>query len=236
MKKLCLLFVLCAFALPGKLPALISEPMFLYEADPYFSFSMSSGHASDYKRALNRSIDTGKHQGAALAWGYKYTSWRFELEAAFRTSEVQQYFRIEPLHPDLAPGFLVGRTYEARGSIRDTAIMFNGYYDFPTRRIWRPYAGAGLGFSHLALRNFELTNSVNPARSSDSEVVLAYQLMVGVLFELAPETDLTIGYRYFGSENVHWDIGDPMRRGEREEIKLTGTNAHLFEVGLHFNF
>ncbi len=236
MKKLGLLFTFGVLVFPGSVSAWISPPPFVYEADPYFSYSMSVGEASDHKRALNRSIQTGKHQGAALAFGYKYRTWRFEMEAAFRTSEVRQYFRFDPLHPELFPGLLIGRNYAARGSVQDTALMLNAYYDFPTGRIWRPYVGGGAGFSHLALRDFRLTNSVHSARSSDSEIVFAYQLMVGVLFELAPETDLTVGYRYFGSENARWNLGDPNNRGESEEIKFTGSNVHLFEVGLHFNF
>ena len=238
MKKLSLLVALGALIPSGGLMAWISEPLFLYEADPYFSFSMSTGAASPYKRALNREITVGKHQGASLAVGYKYTSWRFELEAAFRTTEVRDYMRVEQIGGQWAPpgGNFVPRTYEADGSIRDKSLMLNGYYDFRTGRIWRPYVGGGFGASYVALRDFELQDSIWPVRASDSDIVFAYQLMVGVLFELAPETDLTVGYRYFGAESVEWRIGDPQRPDRDETVKFTGSNLHLFEIGLHFNF
>ncbi len=243
MKKLCFLFALGALIPSGGLMALVSEPLFLYEADPYFSFTAGTGDASAHKRALNRELAVGKHQGAALAFGYKYTSWRFELEAAFRTTEIQEFMRFEerggPIPAPSPDPFFPGsrfNTYEAEGSVRNTALMINSYYDFPTGRIWRPYAGGGLGVSHLAVHDLAFPNSRNPERHSDSEFVLAFQLMVGVLFELAPETDLTIGYRYFGTEDVTWRVADPNERGATESIDLTGTNVHLFEVGIHVNF
>ena len=234
MRKVCLLLAFGAMLVPGAARAGFAPLPFLYEADPYFSLTTGIGDASNYKRALNREIRVGKHQGVAFAFGYKYRTWRFELEAAYRASSVEGYMYVdrEPFRPTLRL-----RQGAASGTIQDTALLFNAYYDFPTGRIWRPFVGGGMGVSHLALRDFQRPDTdTGHLRSSDWDLVLAYQLMAGLLFELHPATDLTIGYRYFGSENIDWQVHDPVRADRTETIKYTGTNVHLFEVGLHFRF
>ncbi len=235
MNKLCV-FLALAVSLPAAgLGAAFSKPLFLYEADPFVSFSPAIGYASDYSRALNREIRTGKHQGAALAFGYRYTSWSFELEVAYRTSEVNGHL-YRGTDPHI--GNLLSISEDARGTIKDTSLMFNAHYVFPTRHIWRPYAGGGIGFSRVALRDFQRTEAFtnSEARSSDSDIAPAFQLMVGMLFELAPETDLMIGYRYFGTGTINWDVHDYWDSSVDEDLKFSGTNVHLLEFGLRLNF
>ena len=234
MKKLCLFFALGAIFLPSGLSALISTPMFLYEAEPYISLTGGLGRASDYARDRNREIRVGNHRGVALAFGYEYTHWRFELEGAYRRSNVNEHMFFGPPPARRMPAVF---EQSARGKVEDLALMFNGVYAFRTDRFWRPYAGAGLGFSYVRLRDFERPQSPNHRESStDGDLVPAFQLMLGVVFQLAEEFDMTVGYRYFVTSSVEWEVHDFWERDNREDLKFSGTNLHIFELGLRYRF
>lgn len=89
--------------------------------------------------------------------------------------------------------------------------MANGYYDHEMGNSpLTPYVGVGLGIADTDL---------NLAGTSvGDETNLAYQFMVGLGYEVAPNVVLTGGYRYFGI----FDTEAP--------------NSHEFNLGARFMF
>ncbi len=234
MKKLFLFFALGAILTPSGLSALITTPMFLYEADPYVSLTGGVGRATDYARGRNREIQVGNHHGIALAFGYEYTQWRFELEGAYRRSNIDGHLHFGPPPTRRMPVLF---EQSARGKVEDLALMFNGIYSFPIDRRWRPYAGAGVGFSYLRLSDFQRHRSFNRNETTtDGDLVLAFQMMLGIVFSLNPDFDLTVGYRYFATQDVEWSVHDFWEKNQREDLKFSGTNLHLLELGLKYRF
>ena len=70
------------------------------------------------------------------------------------------------------------------------SFMGNVYFDIPTQSPLTPYLGLGLGFGIAG-------GSEDSFGTSDSDGVGAFQLMVGLGYDISPKATLTFGYRYF---------------------------------------
>jgi opacity protein-like surface antigen len=136
---------------------------------------------------LNR-IDPSFLMGAGI--GYRFSpALRGDLTLSYRGG-YQLYDR------DKDGGFTppLPATYHA--DIASTALLANGYYDFPAGGM-RPYVGAGVGLSHNRMgaltqdwnRGFQLT--LAPGKRTDA----AFALMAGVAIP-QPGWTLDLGYRY----------------------------------------
>ncbi len=82
------------------------------------------------------------------------------------------------------------------GDVSALTFMANGYYDFEMGGSpLTPYVGLGLG---LIYSDIEI---VIPGFGtfSDDEIDGAYQVMLGVGYDINPTTVLTAGYRFFGT-------------------------------------
>lgn len=101
------------------------------------------------------------------------TAWaRAELEGTYRHNDI-----------DTAGG----------DDITNWGLMANGYWDIETGTIVTPYFGAGIGAAYVDL---------DTAIDDDSVVRFAYQGMVGVNFNVAPQWKVGAEYRYFATTEV----------------------------------
>jgi opacity protein-like surface antigen len=76
----------------------------------------------------------------------------------------------------------------ATDKLSSTSLMANAYYDFTTGGSWTPYVGGGLGVSRV---NFQSNADVR-------DIVLAYQLILGLAYNVTQNTVVALDYRYFG--------------------------------------
>jgi opacity protein-like surface antigen len=65
-------------------------------------------------------------------------------------------------------------------------VMANGYIDFAFGQMLKPYVGAGIGWGSV--------DYSGGAANDDDGLALAFH--TGLTFDLAPATDLDVGYRY----------------------------------------
>lgn len=91
---------------------------------------------------------------------------------------------------------IFGTPFPVDGSVSALTFMVNGYFDFEmSGSPLTPYVGLGLGIA-----DFDIEIS---GVSADAGSELAYQFMAGVGYDVAPNTVLTAGYRFFGfSDNA----------------------------------
>jgi len=99
--------------------------------------------------------------------------------------------------------------------------MFNLYYGCPTPHKWKPFIGGGIGAADV---NFD-----GEALIDDDDTVFAYQLRAGLAYELSPNIETTLGYRFLDTE-------DPELRSAAGQRFDTETRSHAVEVGLRLRF
>ena len=82
----------------------------------------------------------------------------------------------------------------ASGHTTAISAMLNAYYDYDTGSAWRPYIDAGIGAARLAMHN--VAASGVPV-VDDFDTVFAYQLGLGLGYDLTKSLTLAVVYRYF---------------------------------------
>ena len=107
--------------------------------------------------------------------------------------------------------------------------MANGIMVFDDSWGFKPYVGAGIGFTQHDASRDEYRVTVNGTTltvesSSADDTVIAYQAMLGVAYPLSEKAEARFGYRYFATG----------------EADLDGTKAdyasHNIEAGILFRF
>ncbi len=147
---------------------------------------------------------------AGLDFGYL----RLEGEALIHHSE-----------PEELP--LGGHAHPAGGELYSYGGMANAYVDIPTGLGITPYVGGGIGYAEVLAQDLAVTGT---ALAEDKDVGLAYQFKAGVAFSVTPQSEITIGYRFFGTEDLDM-IG--LSGGE---VAVEGLRTHIAEIGLRINF
>ncbi|MFC7331776.1 OmpA family protein [Rhodocista pekingensis] len=101
---------------------------------------------------------------------------------------------------DQIKGGAAGRAGGA-GDINAWTFMATAYYDIDTGTAFRPYIGLGGGVIRAKVDG--AADVFAPGnRVSDSDSALAYQVAAGVAYAVSPNLDLTLGYRFLGSEDL----------------------------------
>lgn len=157
----------------------------------------------------NVSFDNGYGAGASLGYmpGSGFLSnTRFELEYSFNQADIDTIANAS-----------------AGNDIQVHSYMVNAFYDIPTGTSIVPYIGAGAGLATVDLR----VPSIN-VNNDDS--VFAYQFMGGVGYtpSTVPNTTLTLGYRYFASDDPSFGQGATSVSHE--------LSSHNLEIGARFAF
>jgi outer membrane protein OmpA-like peptidoglycan-associated protein len=90
------------------------------------------------------------------------------------------------------------------GSANVWSLMANGYYDFNRGGVVQPYVGLGVGMADVEIDG----GDVLPAPEvfvDGSDTVFAWQGMIGLGWQVAPQLTLDLGYRYFSADGVEFD-------------------------------
>jgi opacity protein-like surface antigen len=156
-------------------------------------------------------LDTGFIVGGAL--GYQLQAFRLEGEFAFLQNDVDKLS---------AMGISLG----ADGDVSVMSGFANVYFDFDTMTPWTPYIGGGVGIANVA--NDVSVMGIQLVDDDDS--VFAYQVKAGVSYSVNPTTDVTVGYRFLGTDDVSLKTVDGF------SIQGDGPQSHNLEAGIRFRF
>ncbi len=209
MKKLLLLSsVLCMF----------SSVSFGMEVKPYFEAKISENFMKSELKDLDYSEKFKFHdhfiQGGSLELGVKLDQFRVGVEGYYND-------KLEDVMDGLLPV-----------ELQSKGVFLNAYYDIPLcenlKKI-KPFVGAGIGYSWLSevAKLSTVTEGVLPdMKLKDKDV--SWNVGLGIAYELNPNVDLTLGYRY---ENLGKIKGEILGANTENEV----TN-HKASVGLRYTF
>lgn len=194
-------------------------------ADDRFYLELRSGlmglSAIDHNdTAAGERLESDYFPGFGVGGAFGYTiRQRFRLEAEI-------YYRRTPAGEFTLGGEDVGGSFD----VDSLAVMANGFFDLRNRTKWTPYVGAGVGWA-LVKNDIDAFGCCfsDPPFVDDENGVFAYQLMVGITYQVTDSISIGIGYRFFGTlDPTFTDI-----TGRRFESTYRTHNA---EVGLRFRF
>lgn len=87
------------------------------------------------------------------------------------------------------------------GDLKTHSFMLNGYYDVDTGSPWKPFVGAGMGWSKLDINHPGFS-------TSDSDDVFTYQLIGGVAYAFNDKWSVDVQYRFMGTSEATIDGAD----------------------------
>lgn len=87
------------------------------------------------------------------------------------------------------------------GDLKTHSFMLNGYYDVDTGSPWKPFVGAGMGWSKLDINDPGFS-------TSDSDDVFTYQLIGGVAYAFNDRWSVDVQYRFMGTSEATIDGAD----------------------------
>jgi opacity protein-like surface antigen len=137
--------------------------------------------------AVNLEFDPGFFIN--FAPGYDFGDFRLESEFAYQVNNVSK------INESLViPG--VGSTstsMEVGGDVTNLSLLFNGYYDFLKGSAVRPYITGGIGVARV---------NAQVEGDEDTDSVFAYQVGVGLSYNMSENVALDFGYRYFATSDI----------------------------------
>jgi OmpA-OmpF porin, OOP family len=98
-------------------------------------------------------------------------------------------------------GNLSNRAVSASGTVQNVPVMANLYYDIDTGTPLEVYVGIGVGLSDLSLHD---VSSAGARLFDGSDLVFAYQPMIGVDYALNDRLSIGLQYRYFATTAAHF--------------------------------
>jgi opacity protein-like surface antigen len=152
--------------------------------------------------AFSSDADTGFVLGGAI--GTHLDKWakglRVELEASYRRNDIGGSWTTD----GIGNGGAGGEGGFIDGNMSTFAIMANTWYDIDIGSKYRPYVGGGVGWArtHGDVQFIETVVNSAPVSSNsvgteeDSNSGFVWQLGVGLNYEVMPDVDVGIDYRY----------------------------------------
>ncbi|HJT08131.1 MAG TPA: outer membrane beta-barrel protein [Stellaceae bacterium] len=120
---------------------------------------------------------------------------------------------------------LAGST-SASGHVSAISAMLNAYYDYDTGSAWRPYIDAGIGAARLSMHNVS-ASGVPVVDAFDT--VFAYQLGLGLGYDVTKSLTLAVEYRYFTTL-------DPTFRDAAGQSFNSEFTSHNLALGVRYRF
>lgn len=125
---------------------------------------------------------------------------RGEFEAGYRINDIDH---VNVVRNTLLP-VSEGSAFPVDGQVDMGLAMVNLYYDIHIADMpFLPWVGVGAGGAYV---NYSITydygDPTAPVQAKDSDWQFAYQLMAGVTVPVAEATSISIGYRYFATEQM----------------------------------
>lgn len=111
------------------------------------------------------------------------------------------------------------------GDMKAATLMTNAYYDLHTGTRFTPYVGVGVGEAMLKFPEGE-----GLGNTDSTSYKLAYQGMAGVAYtpEPLPQADITLGYRYLGTEKASYGSATG-------DVNVGPLNDSAVEVGFRYH-
>ena len=152
----------------------------------YVSGAVGTGKPvdADYTgTGVNATVESDFGYAFAAAFGYAYTSnLRSEIELAYRSSDISS----------------ITSSPAANGDISALSGMLNGYYDFRNSTPFTPYIGAGIGVARINI-DANTVAVLGGTGVNDSDVVFAYQGVVGLSYAIDDQLSVFGDYHYFAT-------------------------------------
>ncbi len=168
---------------------------------------------------LDLKYKTGWNAGGAL--GYDFGKFRTEIEINHRNNGLDSLDGTAELN-----NVSISAEFPLSGSVSSTSFLINGIIDFENKSSITPYIGAGLGFANLNLDITEISGIEVDAEDSTTE--FAYQLIVGAGIAMSKNIDLTLDYRFLGSN-------DPTFSNTVGTVDVE-SHSHNINAGIRLNF
>jgi opacity protein-like surface antigen len=197
-----------AYGAEGPYVSLNIGPAFAYDMD------ISEPSLNSIPATLDFDLDTGLTLSTSI--GYDANFFRYELELLYQKNDLDTYNINSP--DGSATGAL-------NGDITSLALMFNGYFDIRSFSNVVPYLTAGVGFANVEMSSISLNvpgETVNAIGDDDN--VFAYQVGIGVAYNVNETVTADLKYRYFAT-------ADPNFSTATAEF-----SSHNIHVGLRFAF
>ncbi len=137
---------------------------------------------------------------------------RGELEGAYRRNDDDELsFELGTFSFDCDPGI---DPCELLADTTAMTLMANLWYDVPFGNPWSFFVGGGVGGAWASLDDVGWTNPdmgpVSLVEMPDKELLLAYQVGVGIKVELPIGAELTAEYRYFSTDSPNFEALDAL--------------------------
>lgn len=190
---------------------------------PYVSLALGAGFVADADNSgsvLNIESEFEMGFAGLAAAGYSFDNgFAIEGEISVRTNGVDAL----TITNAGATGLTAG---DVDGDVTTWGFMANGKYTFNRGGELRPFVLGGLGFARVSADNI---NVLGTSLTDDSDTVFAYQLGVGVSYQVATSTTIDASYRLFGTA----DPGLTDSSGAAFDSEYL---SHSFLVGVTFGF
>ena len=149
--------------------------------------------------------------------GYKFSpNWRVEGEYGYRGGDIESVRgpgnRAQPIGLCTAGPIrtIANPTCgEPKGELRATTLMANVLYDFMPDSSWRPFVGVGVGTAWVHNKVYGQLSGVptggapyQNTRFDDVEQALAYQGLLGVAWDFAPNWTMDLTGRYLATKDL----------------------------------
>jgi opacity protein-like surface antigen len=175
------------------LPLLLCGQAWAAHSGPYAGVflganSLMTATCNDSLGEFDLRFNPGLLGSAVVGWDFEPGNpageGRIELEYSHRINRLDQARFADGVAP-------------AGGNLTADSMLVNFYGVFHGEgRSWSPYAGAGLGAARIETSDLTVTGG---PLSSDSALVFAYQLGLGIDYALTNRLSLDLGYRFFSS-------------------------------------
>ncbi|GHU03576.1 membrane protein [Alphaproteobacteria bacterium] len=210
-------------------PALAETNGWYVGADLGYSYAAKQKDSLSFydQQVFPYDLETKFKPGAAILGhvGYGWGSFRVEGELGYRYSKADT--------GKISHSYGSGK-YDSSGSIRATTLMLNALYDFDTGTPWTPYIGAGVGGAWLEASsiNAGMVTSGSLAKIDDSDLVFAWQGIVGVSYAFTNALSIKADYRTLGTTSAEYKIKNPVSFDKFEDSYA----AHSLLVGFTYKF
>lgn len=176
-----------------------------------------SARTTDTGWLVSTDADTGFVIGGAI--GTSLDNWakglRVEAEVSYRRNDVGGNWTSSTGDTG---GFV-------DGNASTFAIMANVWYDIDIGNKVRPYIGGGVGWGRARLDQGLFTTFTSSGATTGIRDVsditnsgFAWQLGLGINYEVAPDVDVGLGYRYFNGPNqIGFSISDGIAKIENDD-------------------
>lgn len=185
-------------------------------------------------------FDTGSVSGGfnfGVGFGYHFSDW-------LRADATLERFKVDFAGTRSDYPLAGWRTEDAASAVA-YSLMINGYVDLGTIAGITPYAGAGIGYTHVkwdGLRSsvYDAADAFdsNSSNGGVGDWRFTYALMAGVAYDITDNMKLDLGYKFRRVNNgdmFGWNTVDAGNGATGNQGRDGALNQHEIRVGLRYD-